>query len=103
MQLSAKALLKPFNALPTDTNDNGNDEEDPTGCPETIPEDCEDCESDDENDGDLEELEDDKDGDSDEADSLDVLDEEERKKLLEDTLAVRTTLNKVYTYFSPIC
>ena len=36
LQLSVKALLKPFGALPEDTNDSGNDEDDTEGVPERI-------------------------------------------------------------------
>ena len=39
------------------------------------------------------------DGDDEEEDPFDLLDEEERKRLLEDTLAVHSTLNKVFTLF----
>ena len=43
------------------------------------------------------------DGDDEEEDPFDLLDEEERKRLLEDTLAVRSTLNKVFTLFFTNC
>ena len=105
MQLSAKALLKPFSAPPKDMDDSRNDDEDLEGglASENSFEDQEDV-GNDGNDGDAnrdgdeaddEAADDDRD---EEEDPLVVLDEEERKKLLEDTLIVRTTLNKVYKF-----
>jgi hypothetical protein len=96
-----KALLKPFGAPPKDTDDSGNDEEDNEGDPE-MP-DLEDVEGDiEDEDEDRDEADDEgqgvKDGDEEE-DPFDVLNEEERKQLLENTLAVRSTLNKVLTRF----
>jgi hypothetical protein len=80
----------------TDDSSNLNDEEDPEGTLE-MPEleDLEDGEGDVENDEVGDEAE-----DEGVEDPFDVLDEEECNKLLEDTLAVRTTLNKVCTYIS---
>jgi flagellar motor protein MotB len=104
MQLSAKALLKPFNTgtSPKD-NDNGSsrdDDEDPEGGTEIPFDNYEDNESDNQN-GDEDEADDEADEDGDEEDDpLDMLDEEELNMLLEDTLTVRTTLNKVYIYIS---
>jgi hypothetical protein len=97
-----KALLKPSGAPPKDTDDSGNDEEDNEGGPEMMP-DLEDVEDDiEDEDEDWDEADDEglgvKDGDEEE-DPFDELDEEERKKLLENTLAVRSTLNKVLTCF----
>ena len=90
MQLSAKALLKPFSALAKDADDCSNDDDE--GSLEVIFEDHEDSKSDVE---DNEDGDDKEDEDEDEEDPLDVLDEEDRNKLLEDTLAVCTMLNKV--------
>lgn len=94
-----KALLKPFGAPSKDTDDSVNDEEDNEGGPEMMPdlEDVEDIEDEDE---DLDVADDEgvEDGDEEE-DPFDVLDEGARKKLLENTLAVRSTLNKVFTCF----
>ena len=96
-----KALLKPFGAPPKDTDDGGNDEDDTEGGPEMIP-DVEDVEDDiEDEEEDRDEVDEDlgvDDGDEEE-DPFDALDEEERKKLLENTLAVRATLNKVFTFF----
>lgn len=99
MQLSAKALLRPFSALSKDNDDRSNEDEDagPEGGSEMIL-DNEDGESDiepEDEDNEVAEAQAD-----DEEDPLDVLDEEGRKKLMEDTLAVRTTLNKVCTDIS---
>jgi hypothetical protein len=93
-----KALLKPFGAPPKDTDDNGNDEENDGG-PEIVEEVEDDIEDEDED----RDVADDEgqgveDGDEEE-DPFDALDEEERTKLLENTLAVRSTLNKVFTCF----
>ena len=77
-----------------DSHDSSNDDEDTKGLGplELISDDYdEDGGSDiddDHNDGD-------KDKESDDMDPLDELNEEDRKKLFEDTMAVRTTLNKV--------
>jgi len=84
IQLSVKALLKPFSASPKDNNESNNDDEDLEEGPEIHYEDPEDDRS---NDNDNDEQE--------EEDPLDELDEEAREQLLEDTVAVRTTLNKV--------
>jgi hypothetical protein len=92
MQLSAKALLKPFSTPTKDIDDSSTDDEDLKGDLKMI-EDDEDSGSDAENN---EDEDSDEDSDVDDVeDPLDVLDEEHRKKLLEDTLAVRTTLDKV--------
>ena len=100
MQLSAKALLKPFNApAPKDNDDSISVEEDPQDIEmpglENNEDDDSGVENDEDEDGDDAEDAGDEDQDEEE-DALDLLDEEERKNLLEDTLAVRTTLSKVY-------
>jgi hypothetical protein len=86
IQLSAKALLKPFSASPKDNNESNNDDEDLEEGPEIHYEDPEDDRSNN-NDNDNKEEE--------EEDPLDELDEEAHEQLLEDTVVVHTTLNKV--------
>ena len=100
---SVKALLKPFGASPKDTDDSGNDDEDNEGGSEMFSEDLEDGK------GDVEDEDQDQDVADDEGlgvedvdeeeDPFGLLDEEECKQLLEDTLAVCSTLNKVFTHF----
>ena len=87
IQLSAKALLKPFSASPKDNNESNNDDEDLEEGPEIHYEDPEDDRSTDNNNNNNKQEE--------EEDPLDELDEEACEQLLEDTVAVRTTLNKV--------
>jgi len=88
MQLSAKALLKPFSASPKDTDaTDGNSDEDGEGGVEPFDEDGDDDVEEDEPTDDEEE----------EEDPFETLDEEDRERLLEDTAAVRATLNKVLT------
>ncbi|KIL63555.1 hypothetical protein M378DRAFT_79529 [Amanita muscaria Koide BX008] len=96
IQLSAKALLKPFDASPKDNDDldkhSGNDDEDFEEGHEMVYEDPEDSANDDDNDNE----EDSEEAEEVEAeDPLDVLDEQARGQLLEDTVAVRATLNKI--------
>ena len=101
MQLSAKALLKPFNTPSKDNEDIGSVDEEPEDI--EMAETYEDGESgvDENEDGDEAEDEGERDEDVDEEeDPLDVLDGEERRRLLEDTLVVRTTLSKVCVYIS---
>lgn len=96
MQLSAKALLKPFSSSSKDTDDSSNDEDTEGGLITPFEEYDGDVESDEDGvDLEVEDKEDDE-----EEDSLDELNEEDRKKLSEDTLAVRSTLNKVCTNIS---
>ena len=92
IQLSAKALLKPFSASPKDNNESNNDDEDLEEGPEIHYEDPEDDRSDDNGNDEQEEEEEEE---EEEEDPLDELDEEAREQLLEDTVAVRMTLNKV--------
>ena len=88
MQLSAKALLKPFCASPKNDNDTeGNGDEDGEGGVEPIDEDSDDDVEEDEPSDDEEE----------EEDPFEKLNEVDREQLLEDTAAVRATLNKVLT------
>lgn len=111
MQLSAKALLSPFNTnmdkskdtdekAPSD-KENGSDEDipaDPTPVnADTSPadEDMPDLEDTDADEVDNEDGEED-----DEDDELENLTEEQRAKLLEDTKSVRFTLTKVHCYLS---
>ena len=100
-----KALLKPFGAPQKDADDSGDNDEDNEGGVEMSLEDLEDGNSDvEDEDQDQDEADDDRlgveNGDEDsEEDPFDLLDEEERKQLLEDTLAVRSTLNKVFACF----
>ena len=92
MQLSAKALLKPFSNSPKDddTIECGNDDEDAELGVEPIDEG-----GDDDNDGeDGDDATDDDEDDED--DPFEMLDEVEREQLLENTTAVRVTLNKVW-------
>lgn len=97
-----KALLKPFGAPPKDIDDSGNNEDDTEGDLEMMP-DLEDVEDDiEDEDEDRDEADEEGLGVDDrdeEEDPFDALDEEECKKLLENTLAVRATLNKVFTFF----
>lgn len=93
MQLSAKALLKPFSSVasadkddPSNDNDSDVDEDDGMPMLQAI----------DEEDEDSYDSEDDEDDEDEEEDPLDALDEEERKHLMQNTTAVRNTLNKVY-------
>ena len=92
-------LSQPFNTPSKDNDDSSSVDKDPEDCEITMPGNDDDDESgvenDEDGDGDEAEDEGDEDGDEEE-DPLDVLDEEERKKLLENTLAVRTRLSKVY-------
>ena len=103
LQLSVKALLKAFGAPPKDTDDNGNNDKDNEGGLEFLSlEDCKDDikdEDEDEDDADDEGPRVDCEDGDEEEDLFDALDEEEHKKLEEDTLAVRSTLNKVCTFF----
>ena len=91
MQLSAKALLKPFSTtIKTECNDNDDDDQ-------TMPDlkalsiDNDDMEDEDGGDGG-----DDEDDDEEEEDPLEQLTEEERGSLLEQISAVCTSLNKVH-------
>jgi hypothetical protein len=89
IQLSAKALLKPFNtALSQKATDNDDDvaEDDDPGL-------LEDDEQDEGEEGE-EEVNDD-DVEDDNIDELDVLDDDEREEVLAETAAVRTTVSKV--------
>jgi hypothetical protein len=99
IQLSAKALLRPFSASPTVTdNDNGSKDEEH---PEKIYKDHKDGRSDNDNNGEDHDHSDNGDDDGEEEeDPLDVLDEEAHEQLLEDTVVVRTMLNKVCTVIS---
>jgi hypothetical protein len=93
MQLSAKALLKPFSAsLKDNDTTEGNDDEAEN---DLEPFD----EGDDEEEEGMDEPMDD-DDDEDEEDQFEMMDETEREQLLKDTAAVRTTLNKVCIYLS---
>jgi hypothetical protein len=88
MQLSTKALLKPFSASPkdNDTTEGGNDDEDTEDGVGLIDEG-----------GDEEQDEEDKqmEDEEDEEDPFEMLDEVDHEQLLEDMAAVRATLNKV--------
>lgn len=92
MQISAKGLLRPFNATP---------EEEKLFCDELAndvaimdyEQDYNGEDSDDDDDGDNNENE--NSTDDDDEDPFDGLDDEGKEKLLEGTLAVRITLNKV--------
>ena len=88
MQLSAKALLKPFSASPKDDDitEGGNDDEDTEDGIGLIDEG-----------GDEEQEEEDEptEDEEDKEDPFEMLDEVDREQLLEDTAAVRATLNKV--------
>jgi hypothetical protein len=89
MQLSAKALLKPFNNLlkDDDTPECGNNDEDAGVEP------IDEGSDDDEEDG--EGGDDPTDDDDDDDDPFEKLGEADREQLLENTAAVRATLNKV--------
>ena len=91
MQLSAKALLKPFSNSPKDddTTECGNDDEDAGVEP------IDKGSDDDEEDGEGGDDPTDDDDDDDDDDPFEMLDEVDREQLLENTAAVRTTLNKV--------
>lgn len=91
-QLSAKALLRPFNG--TEDEDDANGEEVDPGEAEAEVTDL----YDDNDDDDEEEVEDDGEADDDDDDDEDPfqdLDDDERLALLENTSTVRETLNKV--------
>jgi hypothetical protein len=90
MQLSAKALLRPFNCIASasgddelDIDDNGNDDMPTLSA------------VDEDDDGDEADVDEDDVEDTEVDDLLDSLDDEEREQLIQDTDAVRTTLNKV--------
>jgi len=96
MQLSAKALLKPFsNSLKDDnTIECGNDDEDAGGGVEPIDEGGD--EDNDDNDAGEGEGEDEPmDDGEDEDDPFEMLDKADHEQLLENTAAVHATLNKV--------
>ena len=90
MQLSAKALLKPFNTVtPSSQDDNGGNDSD---MPDLAPLD------EDEGDGGDNAPKDDDNGNDDDDnddDPLATLSDEEREQLMENTEAIHTTLNKV--------
>ena len=89
MQLSAKALLKPFSASPKDNDaTEGNSDEDGEGGVEPIDEDGDDN---------VEEEDELTDDDDEEEDPFEMLDKVDRELLLEDTATVHATLNKVLT------
>jgi len=93
MQLSAKALLKPFNtALSRTTADDGIDEDEdvPMLIDEEDGEDREDGEGRDVDEEVIEDIEDDN------IDELEELSDEERTQTVEDTAAVRSTITKVF-------
>lgn len=96
MQLSAKALIKPFDATTLAPDADGND---PTEDMPTSDEDAVDLDFDDEGEGvDEDPSEDDDEQDCEEEhdeNPLAELDDDARGQLLEDTAAVRTALNKV--------
>ena len=105
MQLSAKALLKPFSGPAVtddddlDVNTASSDDDDDLPALEDLEDDNGD-ESDDNNEGG-----DDEGNDEEEEDVLEILDAEEREALLENTAVVRTTLDKVshFLCFSCFC
>jgi hypothetical protein len=96
MQLSAKALIKPFDAMTLAPNADGSN---PTEDVPTSDEDMVDLDIDDEGEEvDEDPAEDNNERDyeeDDEENPLAELDDDAREQLLEDTAAIRTTLNKV--------
>jgi hypothetical protein len=102
MQLSAKALLKPFSGPAVTDDDDLDVNAASTDDDDDLPalEDLED-DSGDENDDDNDEGGNDEGNDKEEEeDALEILDAEEREALLENTAVVRTTLDKVSQYLS---
>jgi hypothetical protein len=94
LQLSAKALLKPFNVgLSGKATDNDNEfAQDNDGDPAMFEDNNED---ENENEGDEEEQGDDEDDEDDNIDELAVLSQDEQKRVLEETVIVRDTVTKV--------
>lgn len=95
MQLSVKALLKPFSSAGSVENDNETDNSDDSMPALQAIDDEEDKDDTDEDEDDEEE----------EEDPLDALDDEEREALMNNTEAVHTTLNKVclFSSFIAVC
>jgi hypothetical protein len=89
MQLSAQALLRPFNTAASNNTDDADDDcdGDRDDMPGLVPHDDEEEEEEED-----EEEEENKDEDE---DPLEALDDEEREALMRDTEVVKTTLNKV--------
>ena len=108
MQLSAKALLKPFNALTNGfaSEDGGNTDfdEDPEfdGGFDSGPHDDEDHDDDDDEDEDVMEHGEEFGNDDDGEDPLEQLDSESREELLQSTASVRATLSKVCSIPKPL-
>jgi hypothetical protein len=93
LQLSAKALLKPFNIGLSGKTTDDDDEitQDDDGNLATF----EDDEEGEEGEEDEEEQDNDKDDENDNIDELEVLSEDEQQQVLEETAAVRDTVTKV--------
>ena len=94
LQLSAKALLKPYNVgLSAKTTDNDNEvSQDNNSDPGTFEDDLKD-EEDDEDEG--EEQADKEDAEDDDINDLEELSEDEQNRVLEETAVVRETVTKV--------
>lgn len=89
MQLSAKALLKPFSSAGSTENDSETDNsDDDMPALQAIDDEVEEDDIDEDED-------EDEDDEEEEEDPLGALNDEEREMLMNDTEAVRTTLNKV--------
>ena len=95
MQLSARALLKPFTSAASSNEDDNTDDSDDVAAP-----DSEDAGLD-ENDGDEEDgtTEEEESDQEDEEDTFEGLEDEAQEALLENTFAVRMTLKKVRSPF----
>jgi hypothetical protein len=99
MQLSAKALLRPFTLTIVPDAHAANDSTEANNLPDNdsdIPNLIDDEEDQDEDEGDGSNMGDNEDGDDDkDEDTFETLSDEEREQLINDTAAVRTTLDKV--------
>jgi hypothetical protein len=103
MQLSAKALLRPFTSTIVPDAHAANDSTEANNLPDDdsdIPDLIDDEEDQDEDEGDGSNMGDNEDDDEDshddeDEDTFETLSDEEREQLINDTAAVRTTLDKV--------